>query len=110
MIRALCVIPLLLAGLGACTPDPAANANSEVDIENAAREAQGTVNAYGEGLAAERAGRRVKPKPTSIPTPTPSPTATPTPLPPPATPGGEPDDRTPISRTPVAPDGAQGAA
>ena len=56
MVRAVLIAPLVLAGVGACTPDPAANA--DVDIGNAASAAQGTVNAYGESLAAERTRRR----------------------------------------------------
>jgi len=50
--------------------------------------------------------------PSPTPTPTPPPSSTPAPVEPPApgTPGGLPDDRTPLSETPSAKTSAQGAA
>ena len=107
MIRAAYIVPLALTALGACRQDP--EANSSIDIENAARQAQGTVNAYGERVAADRA-HRAAPTPASSPVATRSPTPAPLQPPAPGTPGGLPDDRRPVSEASFTPDSAQGAA
>ena len=86
---------LLVAG---CSSGKDAVANRTVDINAAAAQAQGSVDAYAANVAAD-------------PGPTPTPTQEPALNPPaPGTPGGLPDDRTPISEAPFTPDSAQGAA
>lgn len=108
-MRLLLALPLLLTACGAST-DPAANS---VDINAAAEQAQSRIDDY--------AANTVTPEPTPGPAatspivmPSPGPTPGPTPAsdepPAPGTPGGLPDDRTPISETPFTPDSAQGAA
>ena len=84
---------LLVAG---CSSGRDAAANHTVDINAAAVQAQGSVNAYAANTADE----------------IPSPTRSPAPLTPPApgTPGGLPDDRKPVPEAPFTPDSAQGAA
>ncbi|WEJ97824.1 MAG: MliC family protein [Candidatus Sphingomonas phytovorans] len=100
-MRYLVVLPLILAA--GCSPDRPAGGNS-VDINAAAVQAQGSVDAYANGQTAERVAPAVEPAPVA--------TATPAPLTPPepGMPGGLPDDRTPISEAPFTPDSAQGAA
>ena len=85
---------LLVAG---CSSGEDVAANRTVDINAAAVQAQGSVNAYAANTAGEVA---------------PEPIQSPAPLSPPApgTPGGLPDDRTPVSEAPFTPDSAQGAA
>lgn len=98
-MRYLVALPLLLAA--GCSPDkPTANA---IDINAAAEQAQGSVDAYANARANETAPPADDPA---------GAVATPTPLTPPepGTPGGLPDDRTPISEAPFTPDSAQGAA
>ena len=94
--------PLALA---ACGSDASNNA---VDINAAAEQAQESIDNYADATATPTP----VPAPTVMPSPTPSPTAGEAPLDPPApgTPGGLPDDRTPISEAPFTPDSAQGAA
>ena len=86
-MRYLAAIPLLLAA--SCSPDNHTTTNS-VDINAAAVQAQGSVDAYANSQA------EGPPAPLTPPEP--------------GTPGGLPDDRTPISEAPFAPDSAQGAA
>jgi membrane-bound inhibitor of C-type lysozyme len=98
-MRYLVALPLLL--VAGCAPDtPATNS---VDINAAAEQAQGSVDAYANSQANET--------PPAAPS-APVAETTPAPLTPPepGTPGGLPDDRTPISEAPFAPDSAQGAA
>ncbi|MFA6112862.1 MAG: MliC family protein [Sphingomonas sp.] len=98
-MRYFVVLPLLLAA--GCSPDkPVDNA---VDINAAAEQAQGSVDAYANSQANETA---------PVAEAAPGAVATPAPLAPPepGTPGGLPDDRTPISEAPFTPDSAQGAA
>ena len=98
-MRYFVALPLLLAA--GCSPDkPVANS---VDINAAAEQAQGSVDAYANSQANEAAP--------AAPV-APAAEATPAPLTPPqpGTPGGLPDDRTPISEAPFTPDSAQGAA
>lgn len=102
MIRSVLPIPLALAMLGACVQDPAANAG--VDIERAADQAQGTINAYGQSIATDRA-RQAAPRPAPVATP-----ARPLRSPASGTPDGLPDERVPISEGRFTPDSAQGAA
>ena len=104
-MRYLIALPLLVAA--GCAPDNSATINS-VDINAAAIQAQGSVDAYANGQV-EATPSPVEPPPVE---PTPAADATPEPLTPPepGTPGGLPDDRTPISEAPFTPDSAQGAA
>lgn len=102
--------PALLAGCGPAK-DPGANT---VDIDAAADAAQNSVENYAAGMNETAAAPPTAATPGPSPTPSPSPAATPAlePLNPPApgTPGGLPDDRTPISEAPFSPDSGQGAA
>jgi len=88
-LRYLAALSLLL--VAGCSSGKDAAANRTVDIDAAAVQAQGSVDAYAANAAAE---------------------APPAPLTPPApgTPGGLPDDRRPVSEAPFTPDSAQGAA
>lgn len=88
-MRYLAALSLLL--VAGCSSGKDAAANRTVDIDAAAVQAQGSVDAYAANAAAE---------------------APPGPLNPPApgTPGGLPDDRTPVSEAPFTPDSAQSAA
>ena len=115
-MRVVAVLPLLL--IVACAPQTDAGANNDVDIDAAAERAQSSINAYHPDTPLPANDPVVPPPPTD---PMPSPTPTPNgsvpegleePLAPPApgAPGGLPDDRTPISEAPAAPDSAQGAA
>ncbi|GAA0312023.1 hypothetical protein GCM10009087_22690 [Sphingomonas oligophenolica] len=92
---------LLVAGCSSGTVVPA---NTSVDINAAAVEAQGSVDAYAANSAVDNT------MPVSAPTPVPA--SSPPPLTPPApgTPGGLPDDRSPVSEAPFTADSAQGAA
>ncbi|CAN5814956.1 hypothetical protein BH11PSE6_BH11PSE6_10980 [soil metagenome] len=103
-MRYLIALPLLVAA--GCAPDNSATINS-VDINAAAIQAQGSVDAYANGQV-EATPSPVEPTPAAAATPD----GTPEPLTPPepGTPGGLPDDRTPISEAPFTPDSAQGAA
>ncbi|MEG3123263.1 hypothetical protein U1738_04995 [Sphingomonas sp. GB1N7] len=89
---------ILLIGLAGCSQQPT-NTNG-VDINFAAEQAQHSIDNY--------AAASPTPRPSTLP----SPAASLAPLDPPApgTPGGLPDDRTPISEAPFTPDSAQGAA
>ncbi|QNA84902.1 hypothetical protein G4G27_13515 [Sphingomonas sp. So64.6b] len=105
-MRYLIALPLLLT---ACAPD-SETTNADIDINAAATLAQNSIDSY----AANSAGQDAAPLPGSTPEPlpTPAPSSSPEPLNPPApgTPGGLPDDRTPVSEAPFTPDSAQGAA
>ena len=94
-MRYLAALSLLL--VAGCSSGKDAGANRTVDINAAAVQAQGSVDAYAANVAAD---------------PSPVPTQEPAPLNPPApgTPGGLPDDRTPVSEAPFTSDSAQGAA
>ena len=94
-MRYLAALSLLL--VTGCSSGKNVAANRTVDINAAAVEAQGSVDAYAANIAADTI---------------PAPGGSPAPLTPPApgTPGGLPDDRTPVSEAPFAPDSAQGAA
>ena len=98
-MRYLATLSLLL--MAGCSSGKDAAANRTVDINAAAVQAQGSVDAYAANVAADPS-----------PTPTPTPIQDPAPLNPPApgTPGGLPDDRTPVSEAPFTPNSAQGAA
>ena len=102
---------LFLSVLFAAACAPAVDdANINVDINAAALEAQGAVDAYG---ASAREGTPVEIVETDAPKEPAVAVATAVvPLNPPApgTPGGLPDDRTPLSEAPFTPDSAQGAA
>lgn len=102
-MRYLIALPLLVAA--GCAPDNSATINA-VDINAAAAQAQGSVDAYANGQ--EATPPPVEPKPAAAATP--DATAQPLTPPEPGTPGGLPDDRTPISEAPFTPDSAQGAA
>ena len=107
-MRLLLALPLLLAGCGA--PD-ATNTNS-VDINAAAVEAQSDIESYAANSTRSTPAPAPSPATTS-PIVMPSPTAALPPMeqpPAPGTPGGLPDDRTPISEAPFTADSAQGAA
>jgi hypothetical protein len=100
-VRYLAAFPLLL--VASCSSGNIGSANGSVDINAAAVQAQGSVDAYAANSAAEAALNG------SMPTPIPT---SPSPLTPPApgTPGGLPADRTPVSEAPFSSDSAQGAA
>lgn len=101
-MRYLAAFSLLLAA--GCSSGSRDAANSSVDINAAAVQAQGSVDAYAANSAAEAALNGSMP--------TPLPTSSPSPLTPPApgTPGGLPDERAPVSEGPFSSDSAQGAA
>jgi hypothetical protein len=109
------VLPAALALLAGCSPQ-AGGGNSSVDIETAAQQAQHSIDNYAAGAPASPdlvAPSAPNLNVTAPPAPmAPQPTASLAPLDPPApgTPGGLPDDRTPISEAPFTPDSAQGAA
>ncbi len=94
--------------LAACVPG-APPGNDSVDINAAAIQAQGAVDAYGANAGDDDTVDVAEPDAVSN---TAGDTNALAPLDPPApgTPGGLPDDRTPISEAPFAPDSAQGAA
>jgi hypothetical protein len=102
-MRYLAALPLLLAA--SCSPgkDSTGNAIIPVDINTAATQAQGSVDAYANSQEAENASIGEVP-PGAIGGPAP---LTP---PEPGTPGGLPDDRTPIAEARFTPDSGQGAA
>lgn len=101
-MRHLAALPLLF--VASCSSGNINAANSSVDINAAAVQAQGSVDAYAANSAAEAAA------PGAAATPVPA--SSPAPLTPPApgTPGGLPDDRTPVSEASFSSDSAQGAA
>jgi hypothetical protein len=94
--------PILLAALAACSA-PAPSPSNQAEPPVAA-----------EPVTAPSPASEPSPTSTGRPTPipTPTPTSTPIPVEPPApgTPGGLPDDRTPISEGPIGKHSAQGAA
>jgi hypothetical protein len=89
-LRQFAALSLLLVAGCSSGKDVAAN-NRTVDINAAALQAQGSVDAYAANTAADAAPAVLTP-------------------PAPGTPGGLPDDRTPVSEAPFTPDSAQGAA
>jgi hypothetical protein len=103
-VRYLVALSLLFAA--SCSPgnDNAAD-NNFVDIDLAANEAQGSIDAYA-NTTEESAPA------TPAPEPAPGAISKPPPLTPtaPAEAGGRPDDRRPVSEGPFIPDSAQGAA
>ncbi|AOH84186.1 hypothetical protein AWL63_09610 [Sphingomonas panacis] len=115
-MRVVAALPLLL--IVACAPQTDTNINNDVDIDAAAERAQSSINAYRPDTPLP-ANDPVGPPPSTDPMPSPTPTPNgsvpdgleePLAPPPPGAPGGLPDDRTPISEAPAAPDSAQGAA
>lgn len=111
-MRFVFALPVLLA---ACSSgDPAANS---VDINAAAHQAQTRIDDYAANAATPapvpspaQTSPIVMPSPASTPAPDPGPTPAAYEPPAPGTPGGLPDDRTPVSEAPFTPDSAQGAA
>lgn len=103
-MRYFLTLPLLF--VSACAPPDNGVANNAVDINAAAAQAQNSVAAYAANSAADAS------TPSAEATQSPEASASVAPLSPPApgTPGGLPDDRTPVSEAPFAPDSAQGAA
>jgi hypothetical protein len=104
-----CTVPLLMV---ACTPNDPAN-NSSVDINTAAAQAQGAIDAYGANAPVEIGEPDAVPEADTMANASGnSAAAAVAPLDPPApgTPGGLADDRTPLSEAPFAADSAQGAA
>ena len=107
------LLPACLAVLAGCSPQSGGPDHSAVDINAAAEQAQLSIDNYA-------AATPVHPTPTPTPTPKPAPNSIPRPgaaaslepLDPPApgTPGGLPDDRTPLSEASFTLDSAQGAA
>jgi hypothetical protein len=99
----------------ACSPQPDAAVNNTVDIDAAAERAQNSIDAY---RPADETGDNAASAATDpLPTPTPTPIGNvpdgleePLAPPPPGTPGGLPDDGTPVSEAHFTPDSAQGAA
>ncbi|MEN2787106.1 hypothetical protein ACFOKI_04225 [Sphingomonas qilianensis] len=105
-MRLFLALPLLLAGCG-----PAASPTAPgVDIAAAAEAAENSIDTYAAGQPRAIAAPLPPARPT--PSPTPSPAGPQAPLDPPApgTPGGLPDDRTPMSEAPFTAHSAQGAA
>lgn len=107
------LLPACLAVLAGCSPQSGGPDHSAVDINAAAEQAQLSIDNYA-------AATPVHPTPTPTPTPKLAPNSIPRPgaaaslepLDPPApgTPGGLPDDRTPLSEASFTLDSAQGAA
>ncbi|WP_239017756.1 hypothetical protein [Sphingomonas aracearum] len=107
-------IPVLvaLALVAGCSNEPTARNNAEVDINDAAADAQNSIASYA------AAANRQSPGPSPSATPTaavpndnaPSAGSEPLAPPEPGRPGGLPDDRTPVSEASFTPDSAQGAA
>ena len=107
----LLTLPLAIAGCSANTPSE----TNSVDINAAAVRAQDSVNAYGANAPVEISepdAVRESAKSNDAANDGLANTAEPAPLDPPApgTPGGLPDDRTPVSEAAFTPDSAQGAA
>lgn len=96
-MRYLVALPLFLIA-ASCSSGKDVVANSTVDINAAAEQAQVSVNAYAANLTQDQ---RIVAA---------TPAASPPPLTPPGTPGGLPDDRSPVSEARFTPDSAQGAA
>ena len=99
-------LPLLV--LAACAPD-AAVTNNNVDINAAALQAQDAVDAYGDNATRDTPVEISEPDAAEN-TGAGDNAVTPLEPPAPGTPGGLPDDRTPLSEAPFTPDSAQGAA
>lgn len=112
MRRLLVSLPLIVV-TAACTRHGAATNNGQaVDINSAAEQAQGDIDTYMANALQSPAEAATAKRPVAKPSPSPSPSSSPSPLNPPApgTPGGLPDDRSPVSEAPFTPESAQGAA
>ncbi|MDO7843228.1 hypothetical protein [Sphingomonas immobilis] len=114
-MRSIAFLPLLLAA--GCVPPQNEVANNTVDIDEAARQAEGSINAYQPDNAVDIVNVAAPPgDPDVLPVANAADATVPPgvtePLSPPApgTPGGLADDRTPISEAPFTPESAQGAA
>ncbi|MEG3088068.1 hypothetical protein [Sphingomonas sp. PB4P5] len=108
-MRLFLVLPVLLAGCGPADTPPANN----VDIDAAAEAAENSIDTYAAATPAPPAAApstALLARPTPVPSPSPAATLAPLDPPAPGTPGGLPDDRTPISEAPFTADSAQGAA
>jgi hypothetical protein len=109
------VMPAAIVLLGGCSSQ-GGSGNSNVDIETAAQQAQTSIDNYAAGTSVNAIPPVAPDMNMAAPVaPTgsrPTPAASLAPLDPPApgTPGGLPDDRTPVSEAPFTPDSAQGAA
>ncbi|MBS0480457.1 MAG: hypothetical protein JSR79_14310 [Proteobacteria bacterium] len=86
-MRVLILLPILAT---ACSP-PAVGNNSATDVNGAADRAQGDIDSYAANNTAAAATEPLNPAA-------------------PGRPGGLPDDRTPVTEAPFAPDSPQGAA
>jgi len=105
-------LPLIVVVAGCTRHGAVADNGQVVDINGAAEQAQGDIDTYrANALQSPREVAAARP-PAAATTPSPSPSAGRPPLEPPApgTPGGLPDDRTPVSEAPFTPESAQGAA
>ncbi len=113
------VMPAAIVLLGGCSSQ-GSSGNSNVDIETAAQQAQTSIDNYAATTPANASVDAIAPSAPGLnaaaplaptgPRPTPSTSLAPLDPPAPGTPGGLPDDRTPISEAPFTPDSAQGAA
>ena len=101
------VIPLLF--VAACAPRTVGN-NDSVDINAAAVQAQNAVDAYGAGTDSDTTVDVSEPDAPVSNASEATDAVAPLDPPAPGTPGGLPDDRTPISEAPFKADSAQGAA
>lgn len=113
-MRVTAALPLLL--LAACSSHTDPGVNNDVDINAAAERAQNSINAYHPQAVGDDYDNAAASDTDPLPGPTPTPTGNvpegldePLAPPPPGTPGGLPDDRTPVSEAPFTPDSAQGA-
>jgi len=101
-------LALVMLTAGCSRRSAVMNNEQVVDINGAAEQAQGDIDTYLANALQTRREAAAKLAPALRPGSMPS-TAPLTP-PAPGTPGGLPDDRTPVSEAPFAPDSAQGAA
>lgn len=102
-MRLLAALPLLLVG---CTKAHEPANEPGVDINAAAADAQSSIRNYADATATPPA----PPEPQVVPGPLASPALPPLDPPAPGTPGGLPDDRTPLSEGPIVKGSAQDAA
>lgn len=100
-------LPLLF--VAACAPNTAAD-NADVDINAAALQAQGAVDAYGATANDDATIEIAEPDAPRGAAALEDNAIAPLDPPAPGTPGGLPDDRTPLSEAPFTPESAQGAA
>jgi hypothetical protein len=103
----LLLLSVLLAA--ACAP-VVDDGNTTVDINAAALQAQGAVDAYGARAKADAPVEIADSDAPKVPAAVAAKALVPLDPPAPGTPGGLPDDRTPLSEAPFTPDSAQGAA